>query len=98
MNSNVFPFPNPEISDKHHDGDHTEHHGNGSNGGGGDMEARVAKLETHVEYIRRDVDALVKGVGEHRKETAADFRILFGALITTALGLAAIIAKGFHWF
>lgn len=83
--------------DRNSGGDHTG--GNGtSNGGGGDMEARVAKLETHVEYIRRDVDALVKGVGEHRKETALDFRILFGALITTALGLAAIIAKGFHWF
>lgn len=66
--------------------------------GGMELEARVAKLETHVEYIRRDVDALVKGVAEHRKETAADFRILFGALITAALGLAAVMAKGFHWF
>lgn len=62
------------------------------------MEVRVAKLETHVEYIRRDIDSLVGSVSEHRKETAKDFRILFGALITTALGLAAIIAKGFHWY
>ncbi|QXI02281.1 hypothetical protein HV782_009855 [Pseudomonas monsensis] len=61
------------------------------------MEARVAKLETHVEYIRRDLDAVRIDVHEHRKETRADFRILFGALITTALGLAALMAKGFGW-
>lgn len=83
--------------DNYSGGGHTG--GNGtSNGGGGDMEARIAKLETHVEYIRRDLDVLVKGLGEHRTQTAVDFRILFGSLITTALGLAAIIAKGFHWF
>lgn len=26
-----------------------------------------------------------------------DFRILFGALIAVALGLAGLMAKGFHW-
>ena len=72
--------------------DHT-----GGNGGGFDLEARVAKLETHVEYIRRDLDVIVEDLREHRKETRSDFRILFGALITTALGLAAIMAKGFGW-
>ncbi|MBF8746868.1 hypothetical protein IRZ74_14660 [Pseudomonas monteilii] len=61
------------------------------------MEARVARLETHVEYIRRDLDVIVADLSEHRKETRSDFRILFGALITTALGLAALMAKGFGW-
>lgn len=27
-----------------------------------------------------------------------DFRIMFGALITAVVGLAALMAKGFHWF
>ncbi|MNJ59909.1 hypothetical protein D3C77_556160 [compost metagenome] len=71
--------------------------GGGNPPGGGDVEARVAKLETHVEYIRRDLDVIVEDLREHRKETRSDFRILFGALITTALGLAALMAKGFGW-
>ncbi|MBF8720213.1 hypothetical protein IRZ56_01160 [Pseudomonas guariconensis] len=61
------------------------------------MEARIAKLETHVEYIRRDLDVIVDDLREHRKETRSDFRILFGALITATLGLAALMAKGFGW-
>jgi hypothetical protein len=28
----------------------------------------------------------------------ADFRILFGALTGVALGIAGLMAKGFHWF
>lgn len=78
--------------DRGRSSDHT-----GGNGGGSDLEARVARLETHVEYIRRDLDVIVADLREHRKETRSDFRILFGALITTALGLAAIMAKGFGW-
>lgn len=34
--------------------------------GGGDMEARVAKLESHIEYMRRDIADLkadAKGIG-----------------------------------
>ena len=27
-----------------------------------------------------------------------DFRLLFGALIATAIGLSTMMAKGFHWF
>jgi len=26
-----------------------------------------------------------------------DFRLLFGAIIAVTLGLAALMAKGFHW-
>jgi len=33
-----------------------------------------------------------------RDAVETDFRIMFGALITVALGLAALMAKGFHWF
>ena len=65
--------------------------------GGDDLEARVAKLETHVDYIRRDLDVIVADLREHPKETRSDFRVLFGALITTALGLAGMMAKGFGW-
>jgi hypothetical protein len=79
-------------------------------GGGGSphdpgMEARVAVLEeiasatkqatadlrTEVRETNRRMDAL-------RDTVEVNFRIMFGALITTALGLAALMAKGFHWF
>ncbi|HEY1935742.1 MAG TPA: hypothetical protein VGG99_27360 [Acetobacteraceae bacterium] len=33
-----------------------------------------------------------------RSAQERDFRIMFSALITTTLGLAALMAKGFHWF
>jgi hypothetical protein len=32
------------------------------------------------------------------KDAREDFRILFGALIVVALGLAGLMAKGFRWF
>jgi hypothetical protein len=33
-----------------------------------------------------------------RKDARGDFRLLFGAIITVALGLAGLMAHGFHWF
>lgn len=73
------------------------------------MEARVAQLETSVQYTRRGIDSLKDDVREFRGETKAelanihsvmkvDFRLLFGSLIAVALGLAGMMAKGFRWF
>lgn len=92
-------------SDKGSSGAHT---GNGRPPGGDDLEARVAKLEAHVEYIRRDLDDLKTDVRDFRGETKAsfsvvrtemksDFRVVFGALIAASLGLAGLMAKGFGW-
>ncbi|MGE8190731.1 hypothetical protein [Pseudomonas sp. NPDC086278] len=61
------------------------------------LEPRVAKLETHIEYVRGDLIEVRVDIREHRKETRTDFRLLFGALITASLGLAAIMGKGFGW-
>jgi hypothetical protein len=58
------------------------------------MEARIAKLEVAVEYMQRDIDELKADVCAIR---TTDFRLLFGAIITVALGLAAVMAKGFGW-
>ncbi len=33
-----------------------------------------------------------------RSKQELDFRLLFGALITLALGMTGMMAKGFHWF
>ena len=53
--------------------------------------------ELRNETSRRD-EGLRQEIRELRTVQERDFRIMFGALITTALGLAALLAKGFHWF
>lgn len=76
--------------------------GDGGGGDDGDMEARVAKLEAAVDHLQRDVTELKGDLREVRKDISGirttDFRILFGAIITVAVGLAGLMAKGFHWF
>src|ERR1700693_6343698 len=70
-------------------------------GGGGpynpSMEARVAKLESSVEYIQRDIGEIKTDIRDIKKAVETDFRLLFGALILAVLGLASLMAKGFHW-
>ena len=61
------------------------------------MEARVAKLEAHIEHIQSDINEIKSDVREIRRDARTDFRLLFGALIFGALGLAGLMAKGFHW-
>ena len=61
------------------------------------MEARVAKLEAHIEHMQSDISEIKSDVREIKRDARADFRLLFGALIFVALGLAGLMAKGFHW-
>lgn len=71
-----------------------------SGGGGGTsdgMEARVAKLEAAVQHIQSDIGEIKTDVREMKRDARTDFRLLFGALIAVALGLAGIMAKGFGW-
>jgi hypothetical protein len=62
------------------------------------MEARVAKLEAGVEHIQRDIGDIKADVRTIRDHARTDFRILFGGIIAVALGLAGMMARGFHWF
>jgi hypothetical protein len=62
------------------------------------MEARIGQLESDVDCIKRDVTELRGDVRTLREHQERDFRLLFGALIVVALGLAALMAKGFGWF
>ena len=75
-----------------------DQHGRGGDDGGNSMEARVAKLEAGVEHIQSGIQEIKTDVREIKKDAKEDFRILFGALIFAALGLAALMAKGFKWF
>ncbi|AND15101.1 TPA: hypothetical protein OL861_001376 [Proteus mirabilis] len=61
------------------------------------MELRVAKLESDVEYIKRDISEIKDDIKDIKKDAKSDFRMLFGAIIAVALGLAGLMAKGFGW-
>jgi hypothetical protein len=63
----------------------------------GGMEARVAVLEQIARNTEKVLDRMDARLLRIEDEQKADFRILFGALVTVALGLASLIAHGFHW-
>lgn len=70
------------------------------------VEARVAKLEAITEHIQRDVADLkieVRGlrtelkteVTSLRAEMRADFRLLFGTILTMSLAMVSMVVKVF---
>jgi hypothetical protein len=68
------------------------------------MMSRVAKLQSDVAHIQSDIREIKldlreirQDVKDIRAEARTDFRVLFGSLISVAVGLAAVMAKGFGW-
>ncbi|WP_159105015.1 hypothetical protein [Komagataeibacter kakiaceti] len=70
---------------------------NDGGSGGGNMEARIAVLEQIAKDTKDVLKDLKTETSTLRSNQERDFRILFGAIITATLGLAALMAKGFHW-
>ncbi len=58
------------------------------------VETRHSELRGDVRKLDRKVDTGFNSVHNRQEQ---DFRIIFGALIAVALGLAGLMAKGFHW-
>ncbi|WP_369788504.1 hypothetical protein [Rouxiella sp. WC2420] len=96
----VFNFDSKTKLDNTFSQEHTEEGfvNSKSGGGGGDMEIRIARLESDVEHIKNSIKEIKDDVREIKKDARTDFRLIFGALIAVALGLAGMMAKGFHWF
>jgi hypothetical protein len=70
----------------------------GSSGGDGSgIESRVAKIEAAIEHIQTDIADMKTEIRSLRQDAKGDFRVLFGAIIAVALGIAGLMAKGFHW-
>lgn len=72
-------------------------------GGGGPphdshMEARIAVLEEIASATKQGMAEMRREIQALRADMQRDFRLMFGALIAATLGLAALMAKGFHWF
>lgn len=62
-------------------------------------EIRQHRSENTEEFksVREEFKSVRAEIKEVRELHHKDFRILFGALITVALGLAGLMAKGFGW-
>lgn len=71
----------------------------------GHIERDVANIHGGLKDIRTEIKAEIRDfrteikseVKELRLGHERDFRLLFGALIAAVLGLAGLMAKGFHW-
>ena len=57
----------------------------------------IGKLEADVSHLQKDFGEMKVDVSQIRERQDRDFRILFGSLITVALGLGGLMAKGFGW-
>jgi hypothetical protein len=51
-----------------------------------------------IDHLAKAVERLDSKTTTLRSDARSDFRIIFGATITSTLGLAALIAKTAHWF
>lgn len=63
----------------------------------GGMEARVAKLESAVEFMQTTLTDIKTDIREIKRDARDDFRLLFAAIVALGLGMAGLMAKGFHW-
>lgn len=62
-----------------------------------DMEARVAVLEQIAKITAETLSEVKSKLRILRENHDRDFRLTFAAVVTVALGLAGLMAKGFHW-
>ena len=109
--ADTIPIPTPLMAlQQRLDTLESSRHNGGGNGGGG-MEARVAKLEAGMEHVIRelgdvkqdireikgDIKSIHKNMSDLRKDMNSGFFRARTELIALAVGLAGLMAKGFHW-
>lgn len=90
MTFQLYDFPRNQAAEKP-----LEIGGDGGDNGG--MEARMAVLEQIAKNTEKVLDRMDTRLIRIEDGQKMDFRLLFGALITTTLGLAALMAHGFKW-
>lgn len=59
-----------------------------------DLRTDMRDLRSELRHFQTEVRADFRIV---RDQARLDFRLLFGALISVAIGMAAMMAKGFRW-
>ena len=71
----------------------TQHSGDG----GGNLETRLAKLESDVKNINSNLILMWDDLVDFRKDVKTDFHLLWVAFNLSLFGIVAILAKGFGW-
>lgn len=61
------------------------------------LEKRFERLDVRLDKIDARFDKNDARFDKSDERRERDFRLIFGALIAVALGLASLMAKGFHW-
>jgi hypothetical protein len=61
------------------------------------IETLSVRLTVSLESLTEAIDRLDRESTTLRSDARSDFRLLFGAIIATAFGLAGLIAKSAHW-
>lgn len=61
------------------------------------MAQSIGKLEADMTHVQKDIGVMKGDIGQIRERQDRDFRLLFGAIITVALGLGGLMVKGFGW-
>jgi hypothetical protein len=54
----------------------------------------LVEMKLDIREMRQEFKQDIKDL---RSDQETDFRIVFGALIAAAVGLAGLMAHGFHW-
>jgi hypothetical protein len=62
----------------------------------GGLESRIARLEAILEF-QRDIADIKAELQIMKAKARSSFWLIFVTLIVVALGLASLLARGFHW-
>jgi hypothetical protein len=62
------------------------------------VDVRLAVLEQIAKDTKYVLSEIKQDLKDIRSDQRADFRLLFGCIVTVGLDLAGLIAHGFHWF
>jgi uncharacterized coiled-coil protein SlyX len=63
----------------------------------GAVEVKLQELGERVARLEMAVELLLSEVKDLRASHERDFRLMFGSLVTVAVGLSGMMAKGFGW-
>ncbi len=66
-------------------------------GGGWGLEQIAVSTKEVLTEIKADIREIRTEIRDIRQDQKSNFRIIFGALISVAIGLAGLMAHGFKW-
>jgi len=97
--SKISFFPNSKANlESTDDNHHNEEHGGGNGGGGSMLEARVAKLEADIEYIKRDISDIKteqRTIVANTSTSSSDIKVVLQKLVDIDTSLTSKAGKDF---